>query len=312
MALTGATDTSAVTNQVQTGFDLAADFALRSIPIFDQFTTTKTADTNPGDSITFHRWVDLAETVTPIDESDDVTPVALSSNVFFVTPLEYGSVTVTTAKVRSDTMLPGFSADQVNLVARTMAMTVDTLARTTMETSTQEEFIGQANLAALTATDILTADEVRQQHAKAVTANVMPLAGDKFVWVVHPHQAYDLKSETGDGAWIAPAQYVNTEKVYNNEIGLFGGFKFIESNRCLIDEDAGVGSIIDAYWNYIFGQDAIAKAVSTPPGLVQGPVTDYLMRLQPLGWYGYFGYEIFRDEAMRLLVGASSMGGNAA
>ena len=302
------TTTTSVSNQVQTGYNLVADFALRSIPIFDQFASVKTADTNEGDSITFHRWVDLPDTVTPLNEVTDVTPVALSSSTFAVTPLEYGSVTVTTAKVRSDTMLPGFSADQVNLVARTMATTIDTLARTAMETSTQEEFIGQSSLAAITATDILTADEVRQQHANAVTADVAPLGSD-YCWVIHPHMSYDLKSETGDGAWIAPAQYVNTDKVYNNEIGKFGGFKFVESNRCLLSADAGAGTV-DAYWNYIFGDDAVAKAVSTPAGLVQGPVTDYLMRLVPLGWYAYLGYGIFRNEAMRLLIGASSMGAN--
>ena len=257
------TTVTSITNQVQTGYNLAADYALRSIPIFDQFATVKTADTNDGSSITFHRWVDLPDTVTPLNEVTDVTPVALSSSVFTVTPLEYGSTTVTTAKARAQTMLGSFSADQVNLVARTMATTVDTLARTTMETSTQEEFIGQATLAAITATDILSADEVRQQHANAVTADVQPLAGDKFVWILHPHMAYDLKSETGDGAFIAPAQYVNTEKIYNNEIGIFAGFKFVESNRCLLTADAGAGNV-DAYWNFIFGMDAVAKAISTP------------------------------------------------
>lgn len=302
------TTTTSVSNQVQTGYNLVADFALRSIPIFDQFTTVKTADTNEGDSITFHRWTDLPDTVTPLNEVTDVTPVALSSSTFSVTPLEYGSVTVTTAKVRSDTMLPGFGADQVNLVARTMATSIDVLARTAMETSTQEEFIGQSSLAAITATDILSADEVRVQHANAVTADVLELGSD-YVWVLHPHMSYDLKSETGDGAFIAPAQYVNTDKVYNNEIGKFAGFKFVESNRCLLSADAGAGNV-DAYWNYIFGADAVAKAVSTPAGLVQGPVTDYLLRLIPLGWYAYLGYGIFRNEAMRLLIGASSMGAN--
>lgn len=297
-----------VGDQVQTGFDLVADFALQSIPIFDQFTTVKTADTNQGDSITFHRWADLGETVTPIDEVTDVSPVALNSSAFSVSGAEYGSVTVTTAKLRSVTMLPGFSKDQVTLVARTMAFSVDTLARTEMETSTTKTYIGQATEGAILAGDILSADEVRQQHAAAVTANIQPLGSD-FIWVIHPHKAYDLKSETGDGAFIAPAQYVNTDKVYNNEIGKFAGFKFVESNRCLINADGG-DTNVDTYTSYVFGADAVAKAVWTPPGLVQGPVTDYLKRLVPLGWYGYLGYGLFREEAMRLVVGASSMGAN--
>jgi len=208
-------------------------------------------------------------------------------------------------------MLPGFSADQVNLVARQMSTTVDTLARTEMETSTTENFSGGGAIGTFATTDILTADEVRKEHAAAMNASIVPIAGDKFVWVLSPFSSYDLKSETGDGAWIAPAQYVNTEKIYNNEVGIFAGFKFIESSRCKVLADQGVGSVIDANWNYIFGQEAVAKAVWTAPGIVQGPVTDYLKRLVPLGWYGYFGYQIFRDEAMRLLIGAATLGTNA-
>jgi len=304
----GETTTTSVTNQVQTGYDLAADFALRSIPIFDQFTTVKTADTNPGDSITFHRWTEIAEQTSALNEVTDVTPVALASTLLTVTPVEQGMTTVTTAKVRSDTMLPGFSADQVNLVAYNMATSLDTVCRLVMDASGTERWIGQTSEAAITATDILTADEVRQEHAAIVGANVMPFGAD-YVWVAAPAVTYDLKSETGDGAWIAPAQYVNTDKVYNNEVGKFAGFKFIESNRVTLTADGGAGTV-DTYHNYIFGAENTAKAVSTPPKIVQGPVTDYLMRLVPLGWYAYLGYDTFRAEASRLVLCASSIGAN--
>lgn len=306
--MAGETTTTSVTNQVQTGYDLAADFALRSIPIFDQFTTVKTADTNPGDSITFHRWTEIAEQTSALNEVTDVTPVALASTLLTVTPVEQGMTTVTTAKVRSDTMLPGFSADQVNLVAYNMATSLDTVCRLVMDASGTERWIGQTSEAAITATDILTADEVRQEHAAIVGANVMPFGAD-YVWVAAPAVTYDLKSETGDGAWIAPAQYVNTDKVYNNEVGKFAGFKFIESNRVTLTADGGSGTV-DTYHNYIFGAENTAKAVSTPPKIVQGPVTDYLLRLVPLGWYGYLGYDTFRAEASRLVLCASSIGDN--
>ena len=303
------TTTTSVTNQVQTGYDLAADFALRSFPIFDQFTTVKTADTNPGDSITFHRWTEIAEQTSALNEVTDVTPVALASSVLTVTPVEQGMTTVTTAKVRSDTMLPGFSADQVNLVAYNMATSLDTVCRLVMDASGTERWIGQTSEAAITATDILTADEVRQEHAAIVGANVMPFGAD-YIWVLAPAVSYDLKSETGDGAWIAPTQYVNTDRIYNNEIGKFAGFKFVESNRVTLTTDGGAAAV-DTYHNYIFGAENTAKAVSTPPKIVAGPVTDYLMRLQPLGWYGYLGYDTFRAEASRLVLCASSIGDNA-
>jgi len=306
--VTNETQVSSVSDQVQTGYDLAADFALRSFPIFDQFTTVKTADTNPGSSITFHRWTELAEQISPLNEITDVTPVELGSSVLTVTPVEQGMTTVTTAKVRADTMLPSFSADQVNLVAYNMATSLDSICRVVMEASGNNTFVGQETEGAITTTDILTADAIRTEHAVLQAANVMPFGAD-YVWILHPHVAYDLKSETGDGAWVAPAQYVNTDKIYNNEIGKFAGFKFLESTRCDINLTGGNGGTVDTYTSIVLGAENTAKAISTAPGLVQGPIIDYLNRLVPLGWYGYLGWDTFRAAASSNVISASSLGG---
>lgn len=303
------TTTSNLSNQVKVGYDLVADFALRTTMIFDQFTTMKSADTNDGSSISFTRWTEMSSNEGSISEASDVSPVTLASTEFTVTPAEYGAVTVTTAKFRSDTLLPNFQADQVNLVAYNMATSLDTICRTVMEASTEIRFVGQASEGAITATDILTADEVRQEHAAIESDNVLPF-GQDYVWVIHPHVSYDLKSETGDGAWIAPTQYVNTDRVYNNELGKFAGFKFISSTRAQLNGNGGSGNV-DSYYNYVFGQENTAKAVFIAPKLVQGPVIDYLLRLVPLGWYGYLGWDTFRKEASRNVLCASSMGDNS-
>ncbi len=306
--MAGETQVSSVSNQVQTGYDLAADFALRTFAIFDQFTTTKTADTNPGSSITFHRWTELAEKSSTISEISDITPTAMASSVFTVTPAEYGAATVTTSKLRASTMLPSFSSDQVNLTAYQMAISLDSVCRAAMDGSGEERWIGQSSEAAITSTDILTADEVRKEHAYITNDNVMPFGSD-YVWLLDPYVEYDLKSETGDGAWIAPAQYVNTDKVYNNEVGKFGGFKFVTTDRVTMTVDGGSGTV-DTYHNYIFGADNTAKAVFIAPNLIQRPPVDYLMRLESLGWYAYLGYDTFRSEASRLVLCASSIGAN--
>lgn len=307
--MAGETSSSTLSAQIAAAYDTTARFALREVPIFDQFASVKAGSlTNPGTPVTFHVWTDLAVVTTALNEVTDVTPVQLGSATKTVTPKEQGMTTVTTAKLRTDTMLPAFNSDQANIVAFNMALTVDTLARMALDGTTEESYVGQATEAAITASNILTADVVRQEHANIVTANVMPFGSD-YIWVAHPHAAYDLKSETGDGAWIGPAQYVNTEKVFNNEVGKFGGFKFIESTRALLTADAGA-SAVDTYRNYLIGQEALAKAVSIPVGIVPGPVIDYLKRLVPLGWYGYFGYDTFRDEAARVVISASSMGAN--
>ena len=217
--------------------------------------------------------------------------------------------TVTTAKMRADTMLPAFEADRANLVAYNAAISTDTLARTAIEGTTNEVTVDGGAENALTAADVLTANFVRQQHAALVKANVLPMSGGKYIFVIHPDVAYDLKTETGEAAWITTGNYQDKEKIYNNEIGSFAGFKFIETPRASITADGG-STTVDTYRSYALGAECLAKAVSIPVGIVPGPVTDYLKRLVPLGWYGYLGWDTFRDEAARVIVSASSIGAN--
>ena len=307
MAVTG---TSVLTNQVDVAYDTMARFALRAIPVFDQFSTVKAGSlTNPGTPVTFHIWTDMATQTATLNEITDVTPVSLGSTTTTVTPAEKGMTTVTTAKLRADTMLPAFEADRANLVAYNLARSVDELARDALDGTTDETYVGQASEAAILSTNIITADEFRKKRAALKTDNVLPMAGGNYVAIIHPEVAYDLKSETGDGAWVAPHQYVDTANIYNDEIGTFAGFRVLESDLCTLTADGG-STTVDTYRTYFLGQEALAKAVSIPPSIVPGPITDYLKRLVPLGWYGYFGHDTFRDVAAKVLVSASSIGDN--
>jgi N4-gp56 family major capsid protein len=297
-------------NQTIVAYQRAALFALRSMVLFDQFARFKPGDlTNPGSPVRFTFWDDMATATTPLGETTDITPVALSDSQVNVTPYEYGNGINTTIKIRTDSYVAGFDANAASLVAWNMVETIDELARTGMDAGTQVAYIGQATEGAVLATNILTADLVRQYHAKLSSASVQPFDGD-YVWVISPDVSYDLKSETGDGAWVAPAQYVNTEKIYNNEIGKFAGFRFIETPRVKLNADGG-DTNVDTYTSYLIGKEALAKAESIPASMVLGPVTDLLLRWQPLGWYGYFGYGMLRQAAQWRIVGASSIGENA-
>ena len=301
--------TTTLSNQVIAAYQRAALFALRSMPVFDQFAKFKPGDlTNPGSPVRFTFWTQMSDATTPLGETTDITTVILADSRVDVTPAEYGNGILTTIKIRTDSYVAGFDADAAYLVGMNMADTIDALARAEMDTGTTVEYVGQATEGAVTATDILTADIVRKAHAKLVGLSVLPFDGD-YIWVIHPDVAYDLKSETGDGAWVAPAQYVNTEKIYNNEIGKFGGFRFLETPRATLNADGGSGTV-DTYTSYAFGKEALAKAESIPTSMVLGPVTDYLKRWQPLGWYGYFGYGMLREDAQRRVVSASSIGAN--
>jgi len=215
-------------------------------------------------------------------------------------------------KAKVDDFLIGFDADVANLLNYNMVDTIDTLARTAMDggQAANTTFVGDTTASGVLSTDIITADLVRQKHAQLAGGDVIPWMGNLYVAAAHPDVTYDLKGETGDGAWIAPHQYVDTSNVYTNEVGTFGGFRWVETSRANLVAD-GASSTVDLYTSYFFGREHLAKAESIPPHMVVGPVTDKLRRFQPLGWHVYAGWDTLRQASQFLMKSASSIGSNS-
>lgn len=311
---TGATSAAGggqLSNQVLTAYQRSAFFALRSQVVFDQFAKVKPGDlTSPGNPVSFLFWSDMSLATTALTETVDVDAVALSDSQVTVTPAEYGDAVLLTIRIRTDDFLIGFDSDVSNLINYGMVNTIDRLARTAIDAGGTETVHPDATAS----TDIFTADDltvalVRQQRAKLTGASVMPWDGTSYAAVIHPDVAYDLKSETGDGSWTAAAQYSGVERIWNNELGTYAGLRFIESERAKIDADAGSGTT-DVYTTYFFGQEFLAKAESIPAHMVLGPVTDKLMRFQPLGWHTYAGWGVLRSAALRRVLTCSTIGSN--
>ncbi len=306
--------TVTLSNQVLTAYDRNAYFALRSLAIWDQFADVKPGNlTSPGSAVTFTVWSDLTEATTALTETFDVDAQGLADSRITVTPAEYGNAVLITLKLRTIDMLIGFDSDVSNVLNENMVKSLDSVARVTLDaggTGTTFYSNGAADND-IDSSQNITSSMCRARRANLVGANVHPISGNLYAAVIHPDIAYDLKEETGDGAWIMPHQYVDTAAVYTDEIGTFAGFKFVESNRTKLDEDAGSAGVESVYSTYFLGKQAIAKAEPISPHMVIGPVTDTLNRFRPLGWYTYLGYGEFRAASLNKLRATSSIGTNA-
>lgn len=301
--------TGQLSNQVLTAYDRVAWFALREQAIFDTFAKTKPGNlTSPGSPVTITFLDDLAAATTPLNEITDIEVVGLSDSQVSITPAEYGNGVILSIRIRKDDFLVGFDADVANLLAFNMVDTIDTLARTALDGGTSVTTVA-ASEGATVATDVITAALVRQMAATMRGASVVPLMGTFNAAVIHPDVSYDLRNETGDGAWVTPAQYVDVQRIYSNELGSFGGFRFIESPRAKLNADGG-STTVDTYTTYFIGSEALGKVETIPPHMVLGPVVDRLKRLQPLGWHVYAGWDTLREDAIQRLISASSIGAN--
>ena len=308
---TSAAGTGQLTNQVLTAYQRLAFFALRSNTIFDQFAKVKPGNlTSPGNPVSFLFWSDLSQATTALTETVDVDAVGLSDSQVTVTPAEYGNAVLLTIRIQTDDFLIGFDSDVAGILNYNMVDTIDRLARNAMDAGGTEVIHTNATAETdIVAADDLTVALVRQQRAALRGGSVMPWEGNSYAAVIDPDVAYDLKGETGDGSWSGVSQYSDAQRIFNDEIGTYAGIKFIESPRVSVSADGGSGTV-DVYTSYFFGQEMLAKAESIPAHMVLGPVTDKLMRFQPLGWHTYVGYGGLRSTALRRVLTASTIGSN--
>lgn len=315
------TDTSAMSNAVQTAYDKLFEFALRSQPLFRQVADKRPADqTAPGGSIVLERYQDLAEQTTTLTEDTDPDAVALGNpTTTTITLNEYGNPVLRTRKLRLFS-LTDVDPAIANIVAYNMAASVDTVVQTQLRGGSNLiqklggtlSYVTNATSSTLattmTTTDTLDSDTIRLAVAKIRTSKVVPRKGSLYYCAIHPEVSHDLRKESGAAAWRDPHNYSAAGNVWAGEIGQYEGAYFVESPRCYNAVDAGTGdNTVRRFRTYVCGQQALAEAVAEEFHIVAGPVVDKLMRFRPLGWYGVAGWARYREEALIRIETTSSI-----
>lgn len=307
------TDTSALSNAVQTAYDKLFEFALRSQPLFRQVVDKRPAQqTAPGGSVVLERFQDLAQATTALTETTDPDSVALGNpTTTTITLNEYGNPVLRTRKLYLYA-LTDVDPAIANIVAYNMADSVDTLVQNVMRAGTNViqrkagtvSYVTTGTLTTpvgttMTATDSYTSAMARLAVAKLRTNKAVPRKGSLYWCAMHPEVSYDLRSETGAAAWRDPHNYSAAGNIWAGEIGSYEGAYYIESPRCYNAVDAGTGdNTVRRFRTYYAGQQAIAEAVADEFHIVAGPIVDKLARFRPLGWLGVAGWARYREEAL--------------
>lgn len=312
------TDTAAVSWD-QVAYDQYAYLPLRAELYFDMLATIKpTNQSMAGSSVVFDKKGELAAAITPLTEGVDVTPVGLTDTPVSVALQEYGNATESTAKLRGTSYIEVDSA-AAESIGYNAGLSIDTVTRNIVQAGTNVFYGGAvASRVTVAAGTIITAAKVRFARAKLAGGNVRgwySQAGGLYGAMIHPDVNYDLRQETGAGAWRVPREYIDATDVFTGEVGLFEGFRFIESPRAPLFVDTGVGGTVDVYGTLFFGEGFLAKTwskseSSEQPEIRVGLVVDRLKRFHSIGWYFFGGYGIFRQEAIWRLETSSSIGTN--
>ena len=314
--------TTGTVDYVQTAYDMLAYYALRPELYFDQVADIKpTNQSMAGSSVVFNIQNDLALATTSLNESTDVTAVALTSSQVSVTLNEYGGTTISTAQVRAESFV-SIDEVQANAVGYWAGRTIDELAKIQLQGGSNVNYSAGATGVtpggrnAITPSDTMRAYDVRY-NVSALKRNNVPGYGGYYLAFIHPDVSFDLWQESGNQALIAPHIYSAPEEVFKGEIGSFAGARFIETPTAPLFADAGSSTTdTDVYGTLFLGRQALAKVWGMKDGngphpvLVMGPITDSLRRFQPLGFKWLGGYAVFRSASIWRQESASSIGQN--
>ena len=199
--------------------------------VHDQFAQKHPIPANGGKTIQFRRFAPLGKGVTPDGQS-------LSMSTVEAAVRQYGGYIQ-----MSDLLL--LTAIDNNLTMATKLLGAQ--AGRTLDTITREVLVGGDNVqyadesvsaryllrggnAGAADNNYLTVDCIRRAVRALKNANCRRIDG-AFPVIIHPDVAYDLMN---DPKWLAPHQYVDTEHMYEGEIGKIEGCRFVESTEAKI------------------------------------------------------------------------------
>ena len=306
------TDTSAMSNTVQTAYDRYFEFALRAQPLFRQVADKRPAQqAMPGSSVVLERYQDLAVATSTLTENVDPDSVAMGNpTTVTITLNEYGNPVLRTRKLYLFS-LTDVDPAIANIVAFNAADSIDSVVQTVLRSGSNViqrkagtvSYVTNGTVSTpvgttMAATDGYTSVMARLAVVKLRTNKAVPRKGSLYWCAIHPEVSYDLRSETGAAAWRDPHNYSAAGNIWAGEIGEYEGACYIETPRAQnVQTGAGSGSTQTRVYNtYFTGQQALAEAVAEEFHTVRGPVVDKLTRFQPLGWYGVAGWSLYRPR----------------
>jgi N4-gp56 family major capsid protein len=297
---------------VQKAYDRLVEFALRSQPLLRSVADKRPArQSMPGSSVVFQIYNDMSKATTALSEQVDPASVAIGTpTAVTVTLNEYGNAVLTTRKLQLFS-LADVDPAIANIVAFNMADSIDEIVQTELRSGTNVIYASNASGARATATTNVTGGhtlksaDIRLAVAKLRAGKAVARKGSLYWCAIHPEVSHDLRAETGSSVWRLPHEYQANAEIWAGEIGTYEGAYFVESPR-LYNATDGSGSA-RVFRTLLAGQQALAEAVAEEPHVVIGNVTDKLMRLRPIGWYGVLGFKRYREEALYRIESSSSI-----
>ena len=184
-----------------------------------------------GKHVQFRRMLPFEACTEPLAEG--VTPAGqeLKQAAFTAMVKPYGRHVEVTDELNF-TQLDNLHRETAQLLADQAALSLDTICRDALCAGLNVQYVGgKTSRGALSASDKLTAAEVKKAVRTLKRANAKPFADGYYHAIIHPDAVYDL---TGDSAWIDAAKYQDKSRLERYELGCLYRVKFFESTNAKV------------------------------------------------------------------------------
>ena len=248
--------------EMKTYYDMRLiDYAQAQL-VHDQFGQKRPIPKNSGKQIEFRAFTPLPKALTALTEG--VTPAGNQLDVTTITATvaQYGDYIVQ-SDVLELTALDNTILEATKLLGRQAGLTLDTITRNVLVSGTNVMYAPKINAstgaetevtsrANLDKTAVLTVDLVEQAATELRAQNAPTINGD-YVCILHPYAAYDLMR---DPDWRKPHEYVDTDNIYQGELGKIGGVRFVSSTEAKIWRGTGCPSNLSVFACLFIGEGA--------------------------------------------------------
>ena len=267
--------TGAMSSAMKTYYDTELLENARPRLIFTQLGKSQFLPAGHGDSVQWRKWNTFDKSLTPLTEGVIPSGQKFGQSAVSVTVQQYGDYAAISDRLdlhAVDNVLLG-AAEEMGAAG---GETADTLVRNELCTGTSVLYADTLDSSgAVTGTpsyryqlsadnNRLTPDVVNKAYTFLKKQKAPFFEGNKYVAVIHPSAAYDLRSHPD---WMEAHKYAAAHEIFEGEIGELHGVRFVESTEAPIFQGGNLFSAATAYLT-LTAYTSLSSSVSVTYGVV--------------------------------------------
>ena len=263
---------------------------------FSQFAKKKTdLSTLPGGAIKFTKYSSIAKG-GKLTEGVNMNEKAMSNSEVTIPVEEYGNAVKVSEKAIQLSVHNELGEASISL-ANDMALVLDEALRDTSLLTTNQVYGGTAvNAAGLTVGAGFTTKTIKDAVESLSTNNAPKIEGQYYICIAHPHQLRQLRDDTN---WVNAHSYVGVDNIYQGEVGMYEGVRFVETTQMpsnsAAESLAKFGVNVATWEAVIFGENSYAWAEALPVEMRDNGVEDY-GRMHGIAWYAIWGFGLIEEQ----------------